>query len=287
MSSVTVEQPQEAAGTERTERIVEWHPTQLIRLPTVENLVVVGAALIVLNQPIDKHLGFVRRLWGNASFHVAADGGTNSLYEAAGKHGDKSLDDLQVIIGDLDSLDPVAKEYYTSRDSGATEIVHDPSQDSTDFGKSITYIRQHRPGSDIVAIGGLGGRVDQGLSQLHHLYIFQKDPEYKEGRIYLFSGESLTFLLKGGNILHRIIVRDGMEGYEGEVFGKHVGILPVGEKSRITTKGLEWDVEDWETEFGGRVSTSNHLLPETRVVEVKTEKDVLFTVALRKGVGEY
>jgi thiamine pyrophosphokinase len=97
--------------------------------------------------------------------------------------------------------------------------------------------------------------------------------------MYLFSEESLTFLLKAGK--HRIRVRDGPAG-EADVFGKHVGIVPVGGPSRITTRGLEWDVTDWETRFGGRMSTSNHVLPETEVVEVETTEDVLWTIALRK-----
>lgn len=129
---------------------------------------------------------------------------------------------------------------------------------------------------DIVALGGLGGRVDQGLSQLHHLYLFQKEPGYQRGRVYLVSEESVTFLLKAGT--HRIRVRDDGE----EIFGKYVGVIPIREPSSITTKGLEWDVEDWETEFGGQVSTSNHVLPETEVVEVATTKDVLFTIAIRQ-----
>ena len=159
-------------------------------------------------------------------------------------------------------------------------MIHQPDQDSTDFGKAVTYIReQYAAPVDIVAVGGLGGRVDQGLSQLHHLYLFQQHPRYQEGRMYFFSGESLTFLLKSGH--HHIQVReDGQEG----VFAKWVGILPVKEPSRITTKGLEWDVTDWATEFGGRVSTSNHVLPETKVVEVYTTKDVLFTIALKARV---
>jgi len=95
--------------------------------------------------------------------------------------------------------------------------------------------------------------------------------------MYLFSGDSLTFLLKAGK--HRIAVRE--PGQE-DTFGKHVGILPVREPSVISTKGLEWDVTDWETEFGGQVSTSNHVLPETQVVEVSTTKDVLFTIALKQ-----
>ncbi len=180
-----------------------------------------------------------------------------------------------MIIGDLDSLTNTARAYFESG-PGHTQVKHDSDQESTDFGKAVRHIRLHNPSPvDIVAVGGLGGRVDQGLSQLHHLYLFQSGPGYDEGRIYLVSEESITFLLKTGK--HLIRVRDGGE----EVFGKYAGIIPVKEPSVISTKGLEWDVTDWETEFGGKMSTSNHVLPETQVVEIVTTKDVLFTIALK------
>lgn len=128
---------------------------------------------------------------------------------------------------------------------------------------------------DIAAVGGLGGRVDQGLSQLHHLFSYQPGAAYDGGRIYLVSEESVTVLLKAGK--HVVHVREGDEA----VFGKQVGILPIREPSVITTRGLEWDVEGWETAVGGRLSTSNHVLPESKVVEVETSKDVLFTISLK------
>lgn len=132
-------------------------------------------------------------------------------------------------------------------------------------------------------MGGLGGRVDQGLSQLHHLYLFQTSPTYAEGRLFLVSGESITFLLKAGK--HRIHVRergDAGSRREEDVFDKYAGIVPVKEPSVITLRGFEWDVTAWETEFGGQMSTSNHVLPETEAVEVETTRDVLFTIALKR-----
>lgn len=91
----------------------------------------------------------------------------------------------------------------------------------------------------------------------------------------------MTFLLKAGS--HQIQVRE--EGEE-DAFGKHVGIIPLKEAANITTKGFEWDVENWYTEIGGKLSTSNHILPESQVVSVTTDKDVLFTVALKEGDGD-
>ncbi|KAK3688780.1 thiamine pyrophosphokinase [Podospora appendiculata] len=263
--------------------VFKWQPIALVRPPqdadraaeaAAATPAAAGFALVILNQPLT-HLGVTRRLWNNASLRIAADGGANCLYDAAAQHGHNWFDDLALIIGDLDSLRPSVRAYFETR---STRVVHDPDQYSTDFGKAVQHIRSGSSAGavDIVALGGLGGRVDQGLSQLHHLFLFQADAAYAAGRMYLFSGESLTFLLKAGR--HRIRVRE--EGEE-DVFGKYVGILPVREPSVITTRGLEWDVQDWETEFGGQVSTSNHVLPETRVVEVETSRDVLFTIALK------
>jgi len=42
------------------------------------------------------------------------------------------------------------------------------------------------------------------------------------------------------------------------IFTENIGILPIYRAATISTKGLEWDVQDWKTEMGGMVSTSNH-----------------------------
>lgn len=182
---------------------------------------------------------------------------------------------LEVIHGDLDSLKALSRLWALSH---STAIDMDPSQDSTDFTKCISYIATHyaptlRAVPDILVLGGLGGRVDQGLSILHHLY---KAPElYPQGRIFLLSSSAITFLLTAG--CHRIVVKDAG-------LGRHVGIMPLGAPARISTRGLEWDVQDWETRFGGQMSTSN--LVREEVVVVETSADVLFTIDLEIGDEE-
>jgi thiamine pyrophosphokinase len=252
---------------------MEWRPAHMFHRPRGGETAA-ESTLLILNQPL-LDLERLGMLWRNTAHHVAADGGANRLFDAQDNLGVKGLD---IIIGDLDSLRDDTRSFYETQ---PTKIIHDSDQYSTDFAKAVKYVRATWPGSDIVAMGGLGGRVDQGLSQLHHLYLFQTDADYKEGRIYLVSGESVTFLLKPG--MHHVRVRE--EG-EPDIFDKYIGILPVGAPSVITTEGLEWDVKDWQTEFGGQISTSNHVLPETQVVKVQTTSDVLFTVALRAATGD-
>ncbi|KAK8090615.1 hypothetical protein PG994_000120 [Apiospora phragmitis] len=281
--------------------ITDWFPARLFpsrpwEVPTKEKD---HLSLIILNQPLND-IQTLKRVWHNSSYRVAADGGANHLYACCSQATSRKpeeqkpeevLRDLDVIIGDLDSLTETSQSYFEEATGGKIQVIRDRDQDSSDFTKALRHIRERRGGSgdsnDIVCMGGLGGRVDQGLSQLHHLHLFQTSPTYAEGRVYLVSGESLTFLLKAG--MHRIHVRGWAapaQNGANDVFGKHVGIVPIREPSVISTKGLEWDVEDWPTEFGGQISTSNHVLPDTEVVEVRATKDVLFTIALKGWPAE-
>lgn len=177
----------------------------------------------------------------------------------------------------MDSLSSQARAWAIDHKT-TIEVNHD--QESTDFEKCIDYITANylptwSPQSaspDILVLGGLGGRVDQSLSVLHHLY---KGPRlYPSGRIYLLTTSAITFLLPKGS--HHIVVRDEIDTKKR--LGKHIGILPLAGPVTITTQGLEWDVQEWETVIGGQLSTSNHVKED--VCMVKTSGDVLFTIDL-------
>ncbi|KAI2602176.1 thiamine pyrophosphokinase [Hypoxylon sp. NC1633] len=275
-----------AGSSEIITTCTEWHPIRLLLgYPGY------AFALIVLNQPITDEALF-KDLWRIAETRVAADGGANQIFDlnrrspSSTEHPSSPAGtyvNLDTIIGDLDSLSNESKTFFTTEANCV--VVHDPDQYSTDFGKAVRFVRKAFPGRDTVCMGGLGGRVDQGLSQLHHMYLFQTSPTYADGRMFLLSGESVSFILKAGKHLIHVrepeIISDNLARMSGDPFAKHVGIIPVKEPSVITTKGLEWDVENWPTEFGGQMSTSNHVLPETTVVQIESTKDVLFTIALR------
>ncbi|KAF8856348.1 thiamine pyrophosphokinase [Acephala macrosclerotiorum] len=279
--------------------ITTWQPLDIFSpTPVVHK----PFALVILNQELKLPLYLYQQLWRNSSFVVAADGGANRLYDINKQFSTVFSNGLSApiqlpihaVIGDLDSLLPNVRQHYEEQ---GIPIIEDEDQYSTDFTKAVNYIQSSRERKeiDIVVLGGLGGRVDQGLSVLHHLYLFQESEGYKEGRMYLLSSEAITFVLKTG--IHSIKVKERWTGIGssesgskernrgGDVaFGKHVGILPLKGESTITTKGLEWDVEDWKTVFGGLVSTSNHVKEE--VVSVETSVDVLFTIDLDfEGAG--
>lgn len=247
----------------------------------------------------------------------------------------------------MDSIRPSVREYY---DKLGVSVLEDPDQYSTDFTKCLKYLNAHaaeiiasprqeengsaKPNSktptesisapvsqlnesplEIVILGGLGGRVDQAFSQVHHLYMMtQAQCTIREnesnsssssnkpaagGNLYLVSEESITFIIqKGKNIIYTpatrradLVMVSGSEAdlstkkrkLEKEVepeyfFEENIGIIPLSAPASITTHGFEWDVKDWHTEIGGQISTSNHIRADK--VEVETSVPVLFTLEL-------
>ncbi|OQE23257.1 hypothetical protein PENSTE_c009G04598 [Penicillium steckii] len=375
---------------------MEWDPSQFFRSGDVSTY-----ALLVLNQPINENAFGV--LCDHASYIICADGGANRLYEMMKQHGKESTILPDRIVGDLDSLNPTIRQHYEKLN---VPIDEDPDQYSTDFTKCLKYLNSHAadiiassPRSqqqqqksttetrrqqqtlEIVILGGLGGRVDQAFSQIHHLYMMtQTQRELREskkattttttsqsdsgshiqndsdklkkklgsdsdsdsaagGNLYLVSEESITFVLqKGKNIIHTPATNrplqgqgDGIENGDASrkrkrendtrdalplppppastststststfsaaaaaatdgatesdtetaveyLFEENIGIIPLSASASITTTGFEWDVENWHTEIGGQLSTSNHIRSD--IVSVETNVPVLFTVEL-------
>lgn len=204
-------------------------------------------------------------------------------------------------------------------------MVEDGDQYSTDFTKCLRYLRGHEQEIvsgryvssttatataaangrsetrlEIVILGGLGGRVDQAFSQIHHLYCMSLETESSSsssssgsaisggGNLYLISEESITFVLKRGkNVIHvpgtRYQSQGRSEREEGDYYlQENAGIIPVTGPARITTRGFEWDVKDWHSSIGGQLSTSNHI--RAGKVEVGSEEAVLFTIELADGL---
>ncbi|KAL9114399.1 MAG: hypothetical protein Q9227_001480 [Pyrenula ochraceoflavens] len=264
-------------------------------------------ALIILDVPINEPA--YDAVSTDASMILCADGAANRLYDLSQKRNDPDILPTAV-IGDLDSIFPNVRSHYASLHP-PVPIHEDPDQYSTDFTKCLKYLRSshlalpnnsHSNSSDppisVLALGGLSGRVDQGLSQLHHLFLAPSDPSllHPNAQIFLLSDQSLTFPLHvGKNTI--IVASSSPENYnnddEEDLLGEHVGIIPLDGPTTITTEGLEWDVQDWPTRMGGQVSTSNRLRKgsgggkEGRVM-VQTDRQVLFTIELAerlKGKG--
>lgn len=225
------------------------------------------------------------------------------------------------ILGDLDSLHPSVRQHYAAHN---VPILLDNDQDTADFTKCLKYLRAHAgaitrgeqpsphraaesaqalyvqseessissdtPALDVLAMGGLGGRVDQAFSQIHHLYYFLNEPSNSSGNrinLFLISEESVSFVLPPGehtihtphtcrSDLHR---NPTPAEHNGFLLAENVGIIPLHGRTALTLRGFEWDVTDWVSEIGGQLSTSNHIRADSVQVS-SSQSPVLFTVEL-------
>lgn len=188
-------------------------------------------------------------------------------------------------------------------------VTRDEDQYSTDFGKAVGKINNRvshcgseglaetQNSTDVIVLGSIAGRIDQGLGLLSEIMREQLkslDPGVKAGhqtlKFFLVSERNITFLLPPGNNV--ITFPSGSvplpkspsqsnhrnAEHNNFLFTQNIGILPLFGAARITIKGFEWDVEDWETKMGAMVSTSNHIFAEQ--VHVKTDVALLFTVEI-------
>ncbi|PNS16749.1 thiamine pyrophosphokinase [Sphaceloma murrayae] len=227
-----------------------------------------NTGLIILNTPITNP-DLLQRLWTKASYIVCADGGANQLYDLLNRLDDNLLEALKPdeIHGDLDSIRDSVRQHYTSEN---VPITKDDDQYHTDFEKSIGRIAASLPAViDILVLGSLSGRVDQGIGLLSEMYRQQK--RHPEITLWFLSEDNISFVLDRG---HTTIATDVSTG----LITENAGILPLFGPASITIEGFEWDVSDWHTELGDQVSTSNHI--KASQVAISTNHPVLFTIEL-------
>ncbi|KAI5294041.1 hypothetical protein KEM52_004795 [Ascosphaera acerosa] len=195
----------------------EWDPTVILDPSFAPRN---PYAVIILNTPLNGNA--YRLIRQQASFVLCADGGANRLFTCMRQHGEEPSHLPDAVVGDLDSIVPEVRSHYAAL---GVDIHHVPEQLSTDFGKALRFVNQHRKQIlartaaandaseggggqelqqlDLVVMGGLGGRLDQAIGQLQSIYRVScnRDPDdqyYQDGDIYLVSDSSISFFIPPG-----------------------------------------------------------------------------------------
>lgn len=248
-------------------------------------------ALIILNQQINMNSALFDKIWSQTDIHVCADGGSNRLYQ----YNTKYTPDY--IIGDLDSITdetrdfyrknncPVilqSSQFYTDLDKALTLInlhVNFPqSKDRWDSWDRLDQFEREEAAYlkkdsgyqfqniNVVFFGAIGGRFDQTMGSI-----------VKMGRIINFKPYITPILLNSDHDEFIILLRPGknyikfkrLSSEEEETMWglkfenksrpqlRNIGLLPLLSDSTLTTHGLKWDVENWDTSMKGNVSSCN------------------------------
>lgn len=143
----------------------------------------------------------------SADVVIAADGAANRLLEA-GLEPD-------LIVGDMDSLDPVLAETFEG-------LKVNMDQETTDCDKLLNFAKSKYPESPITIIGMEGDRFDHVLASLHSV-----GKLYPEARLVLRDGFAW-------------FVRPGVRLQVGATEGQIVSLIPIVPCTGVEMGGVHW-----------------------------------------------
>jgi thiamine pyrophosphokinase len=200
----------------------------------------------------------------HAGFTIAADGGLHHAHRA-----DREVD---VLVGDLDSVDPDA--LAQARRAGTDVRAHPADKDATDLELALDIVLERANGrangqvderadgrrgtgtddpSHVLVIGGHGGRTDHLVANL----------------LLLAASRFARLRLRawwGADVVH--IVRDSVT-LTGEVGGR-VSLLALhGPAEGVSTTGLRFPLTDAVLEAGSSLGMSNELSEPRATVDVR------------------
>lgn len=201
-----------------------------------------------------------------ASINVTVDGGTNRFLNWMKNNNlENKLPHPSLITGDLDSCKKESLNYFSK-----TKIVRTPNQDDTDFTKCLSVLEpiiKDMQLEFVICICESSGRLDHTLGNINTLHKKSELP------IFLLSSNSLTWLLMPGH--HKIHIPEFVRKC-------WCSLVPVGHPCMVTSSGLNWNLKNNLLEFGsGIVSTSNKYDTKSEIVEVTTDKPLLWSMGIK------
>ena len=267
------------------------------------------------NDRNDKQLsGVLGMLWETSSYRICADGAANRLYDATVTLGDELSTSNKyipnIITGDLDSVRSDVLKYYEME---GVSIVRIEDQNFHDLDKSLMAVEKWIEASSLdeqsqsnnyndkkstnktrraFIYGGFGGRLDQEMGAINALCVWGKKESFQHTTLSMYDEENCAFVVPKIPIKSEIRIRypdncmtndDSNEKEQtcqvvGE--GPTCGLIPImGRCDNVVTTGLKWNLDgNMPLEFGGLVSSSNHVTDE--VVTIETSSPLLFTTEM-------
>ena len=216
--------------------------------------------VILLNAPGDV---LIKKLCNHANTIICADGGANSLFRA-GITGINIIPDA--IVGDLDSVEQHILDYFINK---GTKKILIQDQNDNDFHKSLKYLLDLNTNSKyVICWGAFGERFDhemQGFNVLCKFKLFY-DKLYPNKNIILMTGNNFAMVLNQGKHLIKC----------AKLQGPICSVIPLYNKTTVSTKGLKYDMNKHILQFGGLVSSSNGFINKQNTVQIQTDQMVVF-----------
>lgn len=152
------------------------------------------------------------------------------------------LDKLDFISGDFDSHSGSDENVYEEK------FIYTPDQDKTDFHKALEIITE-KGFATVDILGGSGGEQDHFLGNLTVAFNFKEKLNIK------FYDEFSEYYFVPKNIIIK------------EVKDKMISLYPFPTVENITTKGLNWPLNNGSLSITSRIGTRNFAVEDEVSIE--------------------
>ena len=176
---------------------------------------------------------------------ICADGGSNSALKM------KLVPD--VIIGDLDSISSAALKEFKS----VSKIVRIKRQNDTDVEKCLKYAITNKY-DEVILVGATGNRLDHTFCNL--------------GIVLKFFPQIKISLIAENSFLKAYTGNVELKTFPGET----ISLYGISEKTKISSQGLQYELQNVSLPFGVRESTSN--IAKKNQVRLKISNGVIFII---------
>ena len=152
------------------------------------------------------------------------------------------LEKLDFISGDFDSHSGSDENVYQEK------FIFTPDQDKTDFEKALEII-QEKGFSEVDVFGGSGGEMDHFLGNLTIAFMFKNNI-----KITFFDEFSQYFFIPNNFKIEN-------------VNGKLISLYPFPIAENVTTKGLNWTLENENLTMISKIGTRNFAVEDEVSIE--------------------
>ena len=212
----------------------------------------ISEILIIANSP-EKNFGANLRGCLENKFVIALDGAADLLKEQNIR--------ANIIIGDLDSIN-----------SNYRATIFRPDQNKTDLEKGLVFIfknaKEFQGLKQIKILNSQGGRLDHSLNNLRLLK-----------RFHNFENRKIQIIIKDLNKHFENtceFVKNNIIILEGDI-GDQCAIMAAPKGKIVKSKGLRWEANNFDLEFGLSESACNQLALEKAEIEIEGEAFVILS----------
>lgn len=211
-------------------------------------------AIIFLNGEYNYSPNFINKLIDENSDCYCADGGANYIF--------KYNKIPKLIVGDLDSIKQETLSFFTKKN--VTINKYPPEKDFTDFELIMKKIEEFELKNGKYerkyVLGGLGGRIDMSLNNLHLSEKYQ----------------NLIFLSSNKNKIEEIFYTENTISIQNKKNCTFSIILLDEIIKKLTLKGFKYEIENVDIERKFSRLVSNEIISNNCCVEFEKGKILIY-----------